>query len=86
MQKQEHDHTYQLTLSVRNRPGVLVRCAQIFNRRGHNIEALQVAPSKAQPGVSTMKITAYGQSEAMGQVVAQLTKLVDVLSVKEVEL
>lgn len=84
MQKQEHDQTYHLTLSVRNRPGVLVRCAQIFNRRGHNIEALQVAPSKTQPDVSTMKITAYGQSEAMSQVVAQLTKLVDVLDVKEV--
>jgi acetolactate synthase small subunit len=36
--KKDTDHTYTLTLRVRNRPGVLVRCAQIYGRRGHNIE------------------------------------------------
>lgn len=85
MQKQATDHTYTLTLAVRNRPGVLVRCAQVFNRRGHNIESLQVEPTKTHHDVSTMTITAYGKSEVMDQVMAQLTKLVDVVSVQETE-
>lgn len=83
--KQPDDHTYTLTLTVRNRPGVLVRCAQVFNRRGHNIEALQVAASKDTPDESTMTITAFGRPEVMDQIVAQLAKLVDVQSVKEHE-
>lgn len=85
MQKQNTDHTYTLTLTVRNQPGVLVRCAQVFNRRGHNIEALQVAPAKDNSDVSTMTITAFGKPEVMDQIVAQLAKLVDVENVEETE-
>lgn len=85
MQKQETDHTYTLTLTVRNQPGVLVRCAQVFTRRGHNIEALQVAPAPSQPELSTMTITAFGKPEVMDQIVAQLSKLVDVEHVEEAE-
>lgn len=83
--KQADDHTYTLTLTVRNRPGVLVRCAQVFNRRGHNIEALQVAASSTNSDESTMKITAFGKHEVMDQIVAQLSKLVDVQKVTEEE-
>lgn len=86
MQKQDNDHTYTLTLTVRNQPGVLVRCAQVFTRRSHNIEALQVAPSKTQPELSTMTITAFSKPEVMDQIVAQLAKLVDVEKVEETEL
>lgn len=84
--KQADDHTYTLTLTVRNRPGVLVRCAQVFNRRGHNIEALQVAASNTAHDESSMTITAFGKPEVMDQIVAQLAKLVDVQNVKEAEL
>lgn len=83
MQKQDTDHTYTLTLTVRNQPGVLVRCAQVFTRRGHNIEALQVAPAPSQLALSTMTITAFGKPEVMDQIVAQLSKLVDVEQVEE---
>lgn len=82
-QKQITDLTYTLTLTVRNQPGVLVRCAQVFTRRGHNIEALQVAPASAQTDVSIMTITAYGNPEVMDRIVAQLKKLVDVSKVEE---
>lgn len=84
--KQADDHTYTLTLTVRNRPGVLVRCAQVFNRRGHNIESLQVAASETAQDESAMTITAFGKPEVMDQIVAQLAKLVDVQHVKEEEL
>lgn len=83
--KQPDDHTYTLTLTVRNQPGVLVRCAQVFNRRGHNIEALQVGASEQNTNESLMTVTAFGKPEVMDQIVLQLVKLVDVISVKEEE-
>ena len=81
--KQLSDYTYTLKLMVLNRPGVLVRCVQVFSRRGHNIAALQVIASDNAPDESSMTITAFGKPEVMDQIVAQLTKLVDVISVKE---
>jgi acetolactate synthase-1/3 small subunit len=84
MMKKDTDHTYTLTLRVHNRPGVLVRCAQIYGRRGHNIEALHVAPDAASD-ISTMTITAFGQAHMMDQIVAQLRKLIDVQNVTEKE-
>jgi acetolactate synthase small subunit len=81
--KRDSDYTYTLTLTVRNRPGVLVRCAQVFNRRGHNIEALQVAPNAKQHDTSHMTITAFGKPDVVEQIVAQLAKGVDVLDIHE---
>ncbi len=84
--KQDGVHTYQLKLTVRNRPGVLVRCAQIFGRRGHNIESLKVKPKHGHDDVSEMSITATGKPDVMLQIKLQLAKLIDVLSVTETEL
>jgi acetolactate synthase-1/3 small subunit len=83
--KNDDDHTYSLTLVVRNRPGLLVRCAQVFGRRGHNIEALQVAPKPRHRDLSIMTITAFGKPGMMEQIVAQLAKLIDVVSVTKKE-
>jgi acetolactate synthase-1/3 small subunit len=83
--KKEGDHTYTLTLHVHNQPGVLVRCAQVFARRGHNIESLHVAADKADQSFATMTIQAYGAKEMMDNIVAQLAKLIDVISVTEKE-
>ena len=80
--KQETDHTYTLRLLVRNQPGVLVRCAQIYGRRGHNIEALHVVPH-AHHDTSIMTITAFGRQETIAQIKLQLAKLYDVLTVNE---
>jgi acetolactate synthase I/III small subunit len=81
--KRDGDHTYMLTLTVRNRPGVLVRCAQVFGRRGHNIETLHVAPSANRDDMSLMTIAASGKPDVMRQIVAQLARLTDVKDVKE---
>jgi acetolactate synthase I/III small subunit len=86
MVKKQDDHTYTLSLTVRNRPGVLVRCAQVFGRRGHNIEALHVAAIPDHEDASRMTITAFGKPEVIHQITAQLAKLVDVLDVKEKEI
>lgn len=83
--KKADDHTYTLTLMVRNQPGVLVRCAQVFGRRGHNIEALHVASAPGKNDHAIMTITAYGKHGFMEQICKQLEKLVDVESVTEKE-
>jgi acetolactate synthase I/III small subunit len=81
--KQDTDHTYTLVLLTRNQPGVLVRCAQIFNRRGHNIEALHVTATPGSPDTSRMTITAFGRPEVIHQIIMQLKKLIDVIDVTE---
>lgn len=81
--KHETNHTYTLVLTVRNNPGVLVRCAQVFNRRGHNIEALQVTAVPKLPEQSHMKITAFGDKKIITQIIMQLQKLFDVEHVTE---
>ena len=83
--KKDNDHTYTLSLTVRNRPGVLVRCAQVFGRRGHNIEALHVAAVAGQPDVSNMTVTAFGKPDVIHQISKSLGKLIDVIEVKEKE-
>jgi acetolactate synthase-1/3 small subunit len=63
---------------VNNKPGVLVRVALIFSRRGFNIESLVVSPS-AEGRFSRMTVTCSGATEDLAQVVKQLAKLVDVV-------
>jgi acetolactate synthase I/III small subunit len=67
-----------LSLYVRNQPGVLVRVALVFSRRGFNIDSLIVSPG-AQTEFSRMTITATGDPDGLEQIVKQLAKLVDVV-------
>jgi acetolactate synthase I/III small subunit len=72
------DHT--LVLTVRNQPGVLVRIAHVFARRGCNIRSLHVGPHPDEQW-STMTIVVRGIPR-IDQITHQLQKLVDVSSVK----
>jgi len=72
------DHT--LVLEVRNQPGVLVRIAHVFARRGCNIRSLHVSPH-ADEQWSTMTIIVRDVPR-VEQILHQLQKLVDVASVK----
>jgi acetolactate synthase-1/3 small subunit len=67
-----------ISLFVNNKPGVLVRVALVFSRRGFNIESLVVSPA-AEGRFSRMTITCSGAPEDLEQVVKQLAKLVDVV-------
>jgi acetolactate synthase-1/3 small subunit len=67
-----------ISLFVNNKPGVLVRVALVFSRRGFNIESLVVSPS-AEGRFSRMTITCSGVGSDLDQVVKQLAKLVDVV-------
>ena len=77
----ENGSIHTLSALVANKPGVLARIAQVFARRGFNIESLVVSPSK-DGAYSRMTIGTSGTSGTeggLGQILAQVNKLVDVL-------
>lgn len=67
-----------ISLFVRNQPGVLVRVALVFSRRGFNIDSLVVSPG-AKGDFSRMTITCTGNPDTFDQIIRQLAKLVDVV-------
>jgi len=69
-----------MSVTVRDRPGVLVRIAGLFARRGFNIESLSVAQSE-EPGVSRTTFVVNGEDSVLEQVQKQLLKLIDVIKV-----
>lgn len=70
--------THNVSVYVANQPGVLARIAQVFARRGYNIDSLVVSPS-VDGRFSRMTITAKGSADGLDQVIRQLNKLIDVL-------
>ncbi len=73
-------HTHVLSVTVRDQPGVLMRIAGLFARRGFNIESLSVAQSET-PGISRTTFTVSGEDATVEQVQKQLQKLIDVIKV-----
>ena len=68
-----------LSILVRNKPGVLVRVALVFARRGYNIESLVVSADVANGDFSRMTITCSGDPDTLEQIIKQVTKLIDVV-------
>ena len=71
-----------LSVLVRNHAGVLSHVAGLFTRRGYNIESL-VAGVTADPTISRLTIVIAGNDVVTEQVMKQIRKLVDVISVEE---
>ena len=67
-----------ISVLVANKPGVLVRIALVFARRGYNIDSLVVSPT-VNPKFSRMTITAKGDLEILEQIIKNVNKLVDVI-------
>lgn len=80
MNQTSSNTVHTLSLVTRDQPGVLVRIALTFARRGRNIESLAVSPG-ATGGYSRMTITSRGNPESVEQIIRQLSKLVDVVDV-----
>ena len=74
--KNSQQHT--ISLLVNNKPGVLIRIALVFSRRGYNIESVVVSPDN-NPKFSRMSLVASGDKETLDQIIKQLNKLVDVI-------
>ena len=71
-----------ISILVANKPGVLVRVALVFARRGYNIDSLVVSAT-VNPKFSRMTITAKGSLEMLDQIIKNVSKLVDVIHASE---
>jgi acetolactate synthase-1/3 small subunit len=72
--------SHTISLLVADKPGVLVRIALTFARRGFNIDGLVV---NRIPGseLSRMTLSSSGDPARLEQIVQQLSKLIDVVRV-----
>lgn len=71
-----------VTVVVENKAGVLARVAGLFSRRGFNIFSLAVAPTDDER-FSRITIVVDVESAPLEQIIGQLDKLVNVVSISE---
>lgn len=69
---------------VENRPGALSRISGLFSRRGFNIDGLTVGATE-DPSISRMTIAITEDDVVLEQIVKQLSKLVDVIVVRDLD-
>ena len=78
----KHTGMHTVSIITNDHPGVLVRIALVFARRGYNIESLAVSPG-AKDGFARMTITSRGDAHNVDQILRQLSKLIDVVYVTD---
>jgi len=71
-----------ISILVENKFGVLTRVAGLFSGRGYNIDSLNVAPTHDSTA-SRMTIVTHGDEATIEQIIKQLNKLPDVLTVQD---
>ena len=71
-------------LLVDNTAGVLSRIAGLFSRRGYNIESI-TAGVTADPRFTRITIVTSGDDEILDQIEKQVSKLVDIRDIHELE-
>ncbi|MDE3086958.1 MAG: acetolactate synthase small subunit [Acidobacteriota bacterium] len=71
-----------VTVVVENKAGVLARVASLFSRRGFNIFSLAVAPTDDER-FSRITIVVDVESAPLEQIIRQLDKLVNVVTISE---
>lgn len=81
-QQNEKPDSHIISLLVSNKPGVLIRVALVFGRRGFNIDSLVVSPSH-DPRFSRITMVASGDLTTLREIIKQLNKLVDVLHAQD---
>jgi acetolactate synthase-1/3 small subunit len=82
MSQPDSNGKHTISVFVHDRPGVLSRVAQVFARRGYNVDSLVVSPGH-DIGFSRMTIVSMGDPTVLDQIIKQLDKLVDVVRVAE---
>ncbi len=83
MKRSQIEETHTLAVVVENKAGVLARVAGLFARRGFNIESLAVAPVDER--FSRITIVVDAVSAPLDQIKKQLDKLIDVVSITELD-
>jgi acetolactate synthase-1/3 small subunit len=71
-----------ISILVNNKPDVLARIAGTFSGRGFNIESISANITR-NPNVTRIIITTLGNRETVIKLEKQLTKIIDVLEVKD---
>ena len=61
-------------------PGVLARVSGLFARRGFNINSLAVSATE-DPQISRMTVVTTGDERTLEQIIKQLNKLIDVITI-----
>lgn len=75
---------YTIAVIVENKSGVLTRIAGLFSRRSFNIDSLSVGATD-NPEYSRMTLTVEGNKDVLEQVIKQLSKLINVIRVSELD-
>jgi len=75
---------YTIAIIVENKPGVLMRIANLFSRRGFNIDSLVVGATD-NVDYSRMTISVDGDEIVLEQVTKQLNKLINVIRVSRLD-
>ena len=73
---------HKVAVLVENNPGGLAKVANLFSRRGYNIDSLVVSDTEDK-AISRMTIVVDGDERTIEQVTKQLHKLVDVIKVND---
>lgn len=72
-----------ISVLVENEPGILARVVGLFSGRGYNIDSLTVAPVDETGRQSRINIVTSGTEMVIGQIKAQLDRLVPVYRVAD---
>lgn len=81
---EEAENLATFAILVDNEPGVLHRVVGLFAARGYNIESLTVAESDPAARTSRITIVTRGTPHVLGQIEAQLKKMVSTRHVQDV--
>ncbi|MBU6211567.1 MAG: acetolactate synthase small subunit [Gammaproteobacteria bacterium] len=71
-----------IAIHLQNEAGALTRVAGLFSTRGYNIESLSVAATN-DATVSRITLVTRGSDSVVQQIINQLNKLIDVVSVED---
>ena len=82
--EEEAENLATFAVLVDNEPGVLHRLVGLFAARGYNIESLTVAETDRRSHTSRVTIVTRGTPHVLGQIEAQLEKMVSVREVQDV--
>lgn len=69
--------SYVLSAIVDNNPGILIRVAGLFNRRGYNLDSVTAGVTD-NPRISRLTILVSVEEDEINQIVNQIKKLEDV--------
>jgi acetolactate synthase I/III small subunit len=81
---QEEQNRATFAVLVDNEPGVLHRVVGLFAARGYNIDSLTVAETDSAAHTSRITIFTRGTPQVLGQIEAQLQKMVSTRNVQDV--